>query len=109
MLSRNKKAFTLIELIVVLVILGIIAALAVPSFSGVKTGAAEKTAVQSAEAAAREANAIAALEERDTALADFQSGTASDGTFDIAVGNYDCDVAVSIVDGEATVGAATCA
>ena len=58
----KKKGFTLLELIVVIVILGILAALAIPSFSNVKTKAAEKTAISSAEGIVRDARAIAAFD-----------------------------------------------
>ena len=63
MLNRNKsKGFTLLELIVVVVVLGILAALAIPSFSGVKQTAAEKVAIQSAESVVRNAKALAAFD-----------------------------------------------
>ena len=41
--QMNKKGFTLIELIVVIAILGILAAIAIPRFSGVQDGAADET------------------------------------------------------------------
>ena len=60
MLNRSKKAFTLLELIVVLVILGILAALAIPTFANVQQGAALRVASSTAKAIARDANAISA-------------------------------------------------
>jgi prepilin-type N-terminal cleavage/methylation domain-containing protein len=58
----SKKAFTLLELIVVVVVLGILAALAIPSFSTVKQSAADKIAVQSAESVVRNARSLAAFD-----------------------------------------------
>ena len=60
MVNRSKKAFTLLELIVVLVILGILAALAIPTFANVQQGAALRVASSTAKAIARDANAISA-------------------------------------------------
>ena len=57
---RNKKAFTLLELIVVLVILGILAALAIPSFNKVQQNSAASVASSTAKSLARDANALGA-------------------------------------------------
>lgn len=62
MLVKAKKAFTLVELIVVVVILGIIAALAIATFATVREEAASSVALQTAEGIARNANAIAAFD-----------------------------------------------
>jgi len=43
---RNQKGFTLIEIIAVLVILGILAAVAIPRFMDLTTVAADKAAMQ---------------------------------------------------------------
>ena len=60
MSTRNKKAFTLLELIVVLVILGILAALAIPTFNRVQQNSAASVASATAKSLVRDANALAA-------------------------------------------------
>ena len=56
----SKKAFTLLELIVVLVILGIFAALAIPSFNKVQQNSVASVTSSTAKLLARDANALGA-------------------------------------------------
>ncbi len=57
---RNQKGFTLIEIIAVLVILGILAAVAIPRFMDLTTVASEKAAMQGvAEGKSRMSNQFA--------------------------------------------------
>ncbi len=58
---QNRKGFTLLELIVVIVVAGILAGIAIPSFNAVKTKAKESAAVQEAKAFAKEVTALAAF------------------------------------------------
>ena len=44
--SRNQRGFTLVELIAVIVVLGILGAVAAPQFIGLKTEAENKAALQ---------------------------------------------------------------
>jgi prepilin-type N-terminal cleavage/methylation domain-containing protein len=55
----GKPAFTLLELIVVLLVLGILAAIAVPTFNRVKENSVQRVAQTTLEAAARNGEAIA--------------------------------------------------
>jgi type IV pilus assembly protein PilA len=59
MLKRTRKAFTLLELIVVVIVLGILALIAVPTFRSVTNNAATSVAESTAGAIARNANALA--------------------------------------------------
>jgi len=60
MKMRTRKAFTLLELTVAIVVLGILAALAIPTFAAVISGARGNTAIASAMSVSRDAVAIAA-------------------------------------------------
>jgi len=58
---KNRKGFTLLELIVVIVVAGLLAAIAIPSFNNVKTEAKKQAGFQEASAFVKEINALAAF------------------------------------------------
>jgi prepilin-type N-terminal cleavage/methylation domain-containing protein len=62
-LTRTRKAFTLLELIVVIVILGVLALIAIPTFQSVITKSKESAAKRSAESIGRNAVALAAFDQ----------------------------------------------
>ena len=77
----NQKGFTLIEIIAVLVILGILAAVAIPRFMDLTSVAADKAALQAvAEGKSRLSNQFAKslLEASATSLASLASAAATD-------------------------------
>lgn len=99
---KNRKGFTLLELIVVLVVAGILAGIAIPSFNAVKQKSNEQRAVTEAKAFAKEVTMLAAFTEGDDAE-DFTAEADADsaGTYDDATGLFTSsnglDVAITIV------------
>ena len=63
-----KKAFTLIELMVVVLVLGVVAAVIVPNFSVFKKGNRIRLSVKSVILAGKYARSVAVLRQRDTAV-----------------------------------------
>jgi len=62
MLNRTRKGMTLLELIVVIVILGILAAIAIPTFESVITKSKEQVALTGAQAFDHDVMALAAFD-----------------------------------------------
>lgn len=76
MTVRKTQAFTLLELIVVIVILGILAGLAIPTFAGVIEKSRDETTLSTLLALDREAQALAAFEDRAATREDYVDAAA---------------------------------
>lgn len=83
---QQRKAFTMLELIVVIVVAGILAGIAIPTFNSVKTRMNEQRAVQEAKAFAKEVSALAAFTEAGDAE-DYTSDADADTAGSYAPGN----------------------
>ena len=75
-LMRNSKAFTLVEILIVVAILGLLAAIAVPNLMRARKSTAEDTCAVSREATRRAIMSWAAVEKKTIAeiQADFPNG-----------------------------------
>lgn len=113
----SKPAFTLLELIVVLTVVGILSAIAVPTFNTVKENSAERTFQATADGIARNAAAIAAAAndgDNDVSAADIIAAAAEVGVDEDAgvltdvLGSYTCTSTITASGTSASASAASC-
>jgi type IV pilus assembly protein PilA len=105
MLTRARKGFTLLELIVVLVILGLLAAIAIPTYQRI-ISESEKTSVrETAKAFSRNVLAIASIDQVSGAVpTDSAVVDAADAELDASVTIAYAETVLGTVDaGEVTV------
>lgn len=81
---KNKKGFTLIELIVVIAILGILALFLVPQFQGYSKDAKEQVAKANTRTVWTAANAALTQSEYDKTIVVKDDGTGANGIIEIA-------------------------
>lgn len=101
--SSGKPAFTLLELIVVLLVLGVLAVISVPTFNRIKENSAERVAQSTLEAIDRNGEAIAVsdpdLSDAQIAAASIEGIVEDDGLTIDVVG---AQVTVSVANGSIT-------
>lgn len=87
---QNRKAFTLLELIVVIVVAGILSGIAIPTFQAIKNKSNEQRAVQEASAVAKEASGLAAFSNPAVVADSHMTEAAGDsaGTYDEATDTF---------------------
>ena len=89
MKKMNKKGFTIVELVIVIAVIAILAAVLIPTFSGVVDKAQESAAKQELVAAYKEAFALAIA---DGYIEAGDAETVSDFTFTFTADGADCTI-----------------
>lgn len=83
--KMNKKGFTIVELVIVIAVIAILAAVLIPTFTGVINAAHESAALQEATASYKDAYAVALA---DDGVIDETSVTAGGVTWTITEGAW---------------------
>lgn len=97
MKKMNKKGFTIVELVIVIAVIAILAAVLIPTFSGIVETAQESAAMQKVTAAYKEAFALAIA--GDGAITANEAVTVGDYTFTFGADGDTCTVALATADG----------
>jgi type IV pilus assembly protein PilA len=126
---RSSKGFTLLELIVVVVVVGVLALIAVPSFSGVINGTSASTVEATASGIVRDATSLAAFNSGasvnvvsdtnvDAAVAEAALNTANGWTVDTSAGTgatisltkngKECSTTITVAAGAVSASVASC-
>ena len=93
--NNNRKGFTLTELVIVIAVIAVLAAVLIPTFSGIINAANESAAMQKAAAAYKEAHALALTDDGKFTAGEQEEANGFTFTFD-ANGNV---TAVSVPEG----------
>jgi len=97
LLRRNRKGFTLIELIVVIAILAILAAIAIPTFTSITRDANQKVAVANARNIATAFNTYNALNPNATISSIDQTKLSNAGLWPSGLSDDDAENALKLI------------
>ena len=96
-MRNNRKGFTITELVIVIAVIAILAAVLIPTFSGIVAKAQASAAMQKVSAAYKEAFALAIAD--DGAIAANETATVGNYTFTFGANGESCTVALATADG----------
>ena len=104
MLTRTRKAFTLLELIVVIVILAILALLAIPTFNSIISKSKTASITETAQSYGRDVTALAAFDNNAANASSNTSGAAAATSYatDYYVTNTQSDLPAGTTTAAAT-------
>ncbi len=108
MKKLNKKGFTIVELVIVIAVIAILATVMIPTFSGMVTKANESAALQTAVAAAKNAqievlaDGVVDDDELTTVYGDYTFTFTADGVLSAAEETTDAEYTYTVENGSIT-------